>query len=125
MSSASPPPPSRQKRRPSRIFTPIRANYVVHLDTDPHFQRRVSRGLTSPAEGGLPLSDCPRSADPKRLAARFSLGLTITQYNPDKDPDGSNAQKKLIDLLVESLSVRTEGRNTHTDTAAGIGRRKL
>jgi len=31
------------------------------------------------------------------------VGLDIAQYNPDKDPNGDGA-KKLVDLLVESLS---------------------
>jgi hypothetical protein len=38
---------------------------------------------------------------------RNLLGLVVAQYNPDKDPDGSGA-KKLVDLLVETLSMRLE-----------------
>jgi hypothetical protein len=38
---------------------------------------------------------------------RNLLGLVVAQYNPDKDPDGSSA-KKLVDLLVETLSTRLE-----------------
>jgi hypothetical protein len=32
----------------------------------------------------------------------------VAQYNPDRDPDGSAAQK-LVALLVDALSVRVEG----------------
>ena len=33
------------------------------------------------------------------------LGLDVAQYNPDRDPDGSGAQK-LVELLVDALSAR-------------------
>ncbi len=79
--------------------------YVVHLDTD-LISNAEFPGVNVPAEGGLPLSDV-RAALTEAARSTFLVGLTITQYNPDKDPDGSNA-RKLIDLLVESLSVRTE-----------------
>ena len=77
--------------------------YVVHLDTD-FIANSEFPAVNVPAEGGLPLADA-KAALTEALRSTFLVGLTITQYNPDKDPDGS-AAKKLVDLLVESLSVR-------------------
>jgi arginase family enzyme len=54
----------------------------------------------------MPLASV-RDALTEALRSTYLVGLTITQYNPDKDPDSSGA-KKLVDLLVESLSVRLE-----------------
>ncbi len=41
------------------------------------------------------------------LSQKTLLGLDIAQYNPDRDPDGSGAQK-LVDLLVDVLAARLE-----------------
>lgn len=77
--------------------------YVIHLDTD-LLANSEFPAVNVPAEGGLPLADV-KAALTEALHSTFLVGLTITQYNPDKDPDAS-AAKKLVDLLVESLSVR-------------------
>jgi len=77
--------------------------YVVHLDTD-LISNAEFPAVNVPAEGGLPLADV-RAALTEAVRSTFLVGLTITQYNPDKDPDASNA-KKLVDLLVDALSVR-------------------
>ncbi len=79
--------------------------FCVHLDTD-LISNAEFPAVNVPAEGGLPLSDV-RAALTEAVRSNFLVGLTITQYNPDKDPDASSA-KKLIDLLVEALSVRLE-----------------
>ena len=79
--------------------------YVVHLDTD-IISNQEFPAVNVPAEGGMPLASV-RDALTEALRSTFLVGLTITQYNPDKDPDAS-AAKKLVDLLVESLSVRLE-----------------
>ncbi|HLK05348.1 MAG TPA: arginase family protein [Candidatus Acidoferrum sp.] len=79
--------------------------FVVHLDTD-LISNAEFPAVNVPAEGGMPLADV-RSALTEAVRSNFLVGLTITQYNPDKDPDASGA-KKLIDLLVETLSVRLE-----------------
>jgi arginase len=79
--------------------------YVVHLDTD-IISNREFPPVNVPAEGGMPLASV-RDALTEALRSTYLVGLTITQYNPDKDPDSSGA-KKLVDLLVESLSVRLE-----------------
>jgi arginase len=79
--------------------------YVVHLDTD-LISNADFPAVNVPAEGGLPVSDV-KAALTEALRSNFVVGLTVTQYNPDKDPDGSSA-KKLVDLLVEALSARIE-----------------
>jgi hypothetical protein len=49
------------------------------------------------------------------------LGMDVSQYNPDKDSDGSGA-KKLVDVLVEALTARlraiAESETTVTGTDA-------
>ena len=79
--------------------------YVVHLDTD-IIANSDFGAVNVPAEGGLPLADV-RAALTEAVRSKNLIALNISQYNPDKDPDGSGA-KKLVDLLVESLSVRLE-----------------
>jgi arginase len=79
--------------------------FVLHLDTD------VIAVDEFPAVN-VPGADGLRLADVRAALAEFAkhknlLGLTVAQYNPDKDPDGSGA-KKLVDLLVEALSARLE-----------------
>ena len=79
--------------------------YVVHLDTD-IISNEEFPAVNVPAPGGLALSDV-RAALIEAVRGSYLVGLTITQYNPDKDPDGS-AARKLVDLLVEALSLRLE-----------------
>jgi hypothetical protein len=59
-----------------------------------------------PASGGLSLEDV-RSALREFARSNNLLGLDVAQYNPDKDPDGTNA-KKAVDLIVDALSARLE-----------------
>jgi arginase len=79
--------------------------YFVHLDTD-LISNAEFPAVNVPAEGGLPLA-AVREALTEAVRSTHLVGITITQYNPDKDPDASGA-KKLVDLLVESLSARLE-----------------
>ena len=79
--------------------------YVIHLDTD-LISNEEFPAVNVPAPGGLPLADV-RAALSEAVRSNFLVGLTVTQYNPDKDPDAT-AAKKLVGLLVESLSVRIE-----------------
>lgn len=79
--------------------------FCIHLDTD-LISNAEFPAVNVPADGGLPLADV-RAALTEAVRSNFLVGLTITQYNPDKDPDSSSA-KKLIDLLVEALSARLE-----------------
>ncbi len=79
--------------------------YVIHLDTDLISNSDIS-AVNVPAEGGLPISEV-KAALTEAVRNNYLVGLTISQYNPDKDTDGS-AAKKLVDLLAESLSARIE-----------------
>jgi arginase len=79
--------------------------FVLHLDTD------VIAADEFPAVN-VPGADGLRMAEVRAALSEFAkhrnlLGLVVAQYNPDKDPDGSGA-KKLVDLLVETLSTRLE-----------------
>jgi arginase len=77
--------------------------FMVHLDLDVIAQEDFP-AVSVPDSGGLTFGDVQASlaefAKHKNL-----LGLDVSQYNPDKDPDGSGA-KKIVDLLVGVLSAR-------------------
>jgi arginase len=77
--------------------------FMVHLDLDVIAQEDFP-AVTLPDSGGLKFGDVQSSlvefAKHKNL-----LGLDVSQYNPDKDPDGSGA-KRVVDLLVGALSAR-------------------
>src|SRR5262249_45682671 len=79
--------------------------HIIHLDTD-LISNEEFPAVNVPAPGGLSLADV-RAALTEAVRSSFLVGLTVTQYNPDKDPDGS-AAKKLVSLLVEALSARIE-----------------
>jgi arginase len=79
--------------------------FVLHLDMDVIAVDEFP-AVNVPGSGGLPLADV-RAALAEFAKHKNLLGLTVSQYNPDKDPDGSGA-KKLVDLLVEALSARLE-----------------
>jgi len=79
--------------------------FVVHLDTDVIAVDEFS-AVNVPGSGGLPLAQV-RAALSEFAKHKNLLGLTVAQYNPDKDPDGSGA-KKLVDLVVEALAARLE-----------------
>ena len=79
--------------------------FVLHLDADVIAQEEFP-AVNVPASGGLRLEDV-RAALGEFVKHKNLLGLTVAQYNPDKDPDGSGA-KKLVDLLVEVLAARLE-----------------
>lgn len=79
--------------------------FVLHLDTDVIAEEEFP-AVNVPASGGLRLEDT-RAALTEFAKHKNLLGLVVAQYNPDKDPDGSSA-KKLVDLLVETLSARLE-----------------
>jgi arginase len=77
--------------------------FMLHLDLDVIAQEEFP-AVNVPDSGGLSFSEVQDSlvefAKHKNL-----LGLDVSQYNPDKDPDGSGA-KKVVDLLVAALSAR-------------------
>ena len=89
--------------------------FVLHLDTDVIAVDEFP-AVNVPGSGGLSLTDV-RAALAEFAKHKNLLGLTVAQYNPDKDPDGSGA-KKLVDLLVEALSARLEAPSAPTTSAA-------
>ncbi len=79
--------------------------FVLHLDLDVIAQEEFP-AVVVPGSGGLSYEDV-RAALKEILRHKNLVGLDIAQYNPDKDTNGDGA-KKLVDLLVESLSARLE-----------------
>ena len=79
--------------------------FVLHLDTDVIAVDEFP-AVNVPGTDGLRLAEV-RAALSEFAKHKNLLGLTVSQYNPDKDPDGSGA-KKLVELLVETLSARLE-----------------
>ena len=79
--------------------------FVVHLDLDVIAEDEFP-AVNVPAGGGLRFEEL-RVALKEIVRHKNLLGLDIAQYNPDKDSD-SSAGNKLVDLLVEALSVRLE-----------------
>ena len=89
--------------------------FVLHLDLDVIAQEEFP-AVVVPGSGGLSFEDV-RAALKEMLRHKNLVGLDIAQYNPDKDPNGDGA-KKLVDLLVESLSGRLETPASGTEPAA-------
>ena len=79
--------------------------FVLHLDLDVIAQEEFP-SVVVPGSGGLSFEDV-RAALKEMSRHKNLVGLDIAQYNPDKDPDGGGA-KKIVDLLVESLSARLD-----------------
>jgi arginase len=79
--------------------------FVLHLDTDVISQEDFP-AVNMPGSGGMRFDDV-RAAFIAFAKHKNLLGLDVAQYNPDKDADGSGANK-LVDLLVEALSARIE-----------------
>jgi len=79
--------------------------FVLHVDLDVIAEEDFP-AVNLPGSGGLRFDDV-RSAFAEFVKHKNLLGLDVAQYNPDKDPDASGAQK-LVNLLVEVLSARLE-----------------
>jgi len=79
--------------------------FVLHLDTDVIAQEEFP-AVNVPGSGGLNFEEV-RAAFVEFVKHKNLLGLDVAQYNPEKDPDGSGAQK-LVNLLVEALAARIE-----------------
>ena len=79
--------------------------FILHLDTDVISDQEFP-AVNVPGTGGLSFAEV-RAALTEFAKHKNLLGLDVAQYNPDKDPDGSNA-RKLVDVLVETLSARLE-----------------
>jgi arginase len=89
-------------------------DFVLHLDTDIIAQEEFA-AVNVPGSGGLRLEQV-RVALREALVQKTLLGLDVAQYNPDRDADGSGAQK-LVALLVDALSARIEGAGASEATA--------
>jgi arginase family enzyme len=76
---------------------------MLHLDCDVVAQEDFP-AVNVPGSGGLSFGDV-QAALIEFASHKNLLGLDIAQYNPDRDPDGSAAQK-LIGMLSDVLAAR-------------------
>jgi arginase len=79
--------------------------FVLHLDLDVIAQEEFP-AVVVPGSGGLGFEDV-RAALKEIVRHKNLIGLDVAQFNPDKDAGGDGA-KKIVDLLVETLSARLE-----------------
>jgi arginase len=77
--------------------------FMLHLDLDVIAQEDFP-ATNVPDSGGLSFNEVQTSLV-EFTKQKNLLGLDVSQYNPDKDPDGS-AAKKVIALLATALSAR-------------------
>ena len=88
--------------------------FVVHLDADIIAQEEF-RAVNVPGSGGLSLDEVRQSL--REIVSQKSLvGLDVAQYNPDRDPDGSDAQN-LVALLADALSARLQAATPESATS--------
>lgn len=83
-----------------RLTQPHLAGYWLHLDIDV-LNPAVMPAVDSPDPGGLDWPDLEALLQPI-LAHPAALGLQITVFDPDLDPDGHLAAT-LADVLVDAL----------------------
>jgi arginase len=88
--------------------------FILHVDTDIIAQEEFP-AVNVPGSGGLTFDDVRQSLR-EVLSQKTLLGLDVAQYNPDRDPDGSGAQK-LVELLVDALTARFEALSTPQESA--------
>jgi arginase len=88
--------------------------FILHVDTDIIAQEEFP-AVNVPGSGGLTFDDVRQSLR-EVLSQKTLLGLDVAQYNPDRDPDGSGAQK-LVELLVDALAARFEALATPQESA--------
>jgi arginase len=80
-------------------------DFVLHLDLDVIANSEFSAvNVPDTLSEGVPLADV-RAALREIARHKNLLGLTISQYNPNKDPEAT-AAKALVDLLASALSSR-------------------
>jgi len=91
--------------------------FVLHLDIDIIAQEEFA-AVNVPGRGGLSFEDV-RASLRETLSQKSLLGLDVAQYNPDRDPDGSYAQK-LVALLVDALSARLDAAGTEPAAAVPV-----
>jgi arginase len=88
--------------------------FILHVDTDIIAQEEFP-AVNVPGSGGLTFDDVRQSLR-EVLSQKTLLGLDVAQYNPDRDLDGSGAQK-LVELLVDALAARFEALSTPQESA--------
>src|SRR2546426_4561552 len=99
-------------KRAKKASPQVRADapdFLLHLDTDVNSQEDFP-AVNVPGSDGLRFEDV-RSALTEFVKHKNLLGLDVEQYNPDKDPDGSGANK-LVELLFEVLTARLQAFET-------------
>jgi arginase len=89
--------------------------FVLHLDLDVIAQEEFPAVIV-PGSGGLGFEDI-RGALKEIVRHKNLVGLDVAQFNPDKDASGDCA-KKVVDLLVESITPRLETAATSSTEAA-------
>ncbi|HTB92467.1 MAG TPA: arginase family protein [Candidatus Sulfotelmatobacter sp.] len=89
--------------------------FMVHLDLDVIAQEEFA-ATNVPDSGGLSFAEV-RSSFVEFVKQKNLLGLDVSQYNPDRDPDGS-AARKVVDLLADALAARLESLATSAPPAA-------
>ncbi len=87
-------------------------DFILHVDTDIIAQEEFP-AVNVPGSGGLSFEEVRQSLR-EVLSQKTLLGFDVAQYNPDRDPDGSSAQK-LVDLLVDGLRARFEALASPTE----------
>jgi arginase len=80
-------------------------DFILHVDIDIIAQEEFP-AVNVPGSGGLSFEQVRLSLR-EVLSQQTLLGFDVAQYNPDRDPDGSGAQK-LVGLLVDGLAARCE-----------------
>jgi len=92
--------------------------FVLHLDTDIIAQEEFA-AVNVPGSGGLSFEEV-RVSLREILSQKTLLGLDVAQYNPERDADGSCAQK-LVALLVDAFSARLDTASAEPAAAAPVG----
>jgi arginase len=90
----------------SHALTQIHADareFLIHLDMDVIAQEEFP-SVTVPDSGGLTFGDV-RASLIEFVKHEHLLGLDVSQYNPERDPDGSGAAR-VVDLLIAALAAR-------------------
>lgn len=91
--------------------------FVLHLDVDVIANSEFSAvNVPDTISEGVPLEDV-RAALREIFRHKHLLGISVAQYNPDRDPDGS-AAKKLIGLLADAFSARLEHESPAAEASA-------
>ena len=90
--------------------------FVLHLDLDVIAQEEFP-AVVVPGSGGLGFEDV-RTALKEIVRHRNLIGLDVAQFNPDRDTNGDYA-RKIVDLLVETLSTRLEIAPANSPEPAG------